>query len=147
MIYRVTKKIKWCSGHRIYGHTGDCRFLHGHNYEAHITAEMPKLDRLGMVCDFKEFGLIKKWVDDNWDHAFLISAYDDMMLRVKEMVGNKSKWFVFPKSDLYDWNTTAECMAKFLLDDVCCGFMQGQTKIKKIRVYETDTCYAEVEHE
>src|SRR5690606_40371968 len=39
-------------GHRVVGHEGKCRFLHGHNYRIHFTVAADQLDEIGRVVDF-----------------------------------------------------------------------------------------------
>ena len=52
-IRRVGRFIDFCYGHRIPGHSGKCKNLHGHNARVEIVCEGP-LDELGMVVDFAE---------------------------------------------------------------------------------------------
>ena len=58
-MYRVTREIEFCYGHRLLNYDGKCRHLHGHNGRAVITLEGPGLDRRGMLVDF---GDIKRQV-------------------------------------------------------------------------------------
>ena len=51
-MYRVTREISFCYGHRLLEYSGKCRHLHGHNGRAIITLAAPALDPLGMVLDF-----------------------------------------------------------------------------------------------
>jgi 6-pyruvoyltetrahydropterin/6-carboxytetrahydropterin synthase len=34
-------------GHRVVGHEGKCRHLHGHNYRIHFVCAAPQLDSSG----------------------------------------------------------------------------------------------------
>src|SRR5207249_8708993 len=58
-MYRVTREIRFCYGHRLLNHAGKCRHLHGHNGRAVLVLEAARLDGLGMVMDF---GRIKQIV-------------------------------------------------------------------------------------
>ena len=49
-MFRVTKEIFFCYGHRLLNYAGKCRNLHGHNGKAVITVETPSLDALGMTA-------------------------------------------------------------------------------------------------
>ena len=51
-MFRVTREIRFCYGHRLLNYDSKCRHLHGHNGRAVITLETPQLDPLGMVVDF-----------------------------------------------------------------------------------------------
>ncbi|MGL6073320.1 MAG: 6-pyruvoyl trahydropterin synthase family protein [Fimbriiglobus sp.] len=79
-IYRITKEIHFCYGHRLLNYNGKCRNLHGHNGKAVITLEMPGLDSLGMVVDFSDVKrVIGKWIDDNLDHRMLLHKDDPIL--------------------------------------------------------------------
>ena len=49
---RCTQILGFDSAHRIIGHSGNCKMLHGHRYTLEATFESDKLDDLGMVIDF-----------------------------------------------------------------------------------------------
>ena len=34
----ATRRIQFAAGHRVFGHEGKCRYLHGHNFIAFVTA-------------------------------------------------------------------------------------------------------------
>ena len=53
-MFRVTRQIDFCYGHRLLNYSGKCRFLHGHNGRAVITIEAEQLDERGMVLDFTD---------------------------------------------------------------------------------------------
>ena len=50
-MFRVTKEIHFCYGHRLLNYAGKCRHLHGHNGKAVVTLEAASLDALGMVVE------------------------------------------------------------------------------------------------
>src|SRR5689334_9940679 len=54
LMYRVSREIDFCYGHRLLDYDGKCRHLHGHNGRAIITLEAPSLDARGMLVDFVE---------------------------------------------------------------------------------------------
>jgi len=140
MIPTCTRRIQFCSGHRVQGHENKCRNLHGHNYVVFITA-CGMLDDLGRVIDF---GVIKEkvggWIDENWDHGFVLGE-DDHQARavIGGMVGQKL--YIMPH------NPTAEWMADFLLYDVCPDVLDGTgVRVDKVVLWETENCYATAEH-
>ena len=51
-MYRVTREIQFCYGHRLLNYDGKCKYMHGHNGRAIIAIEADKLDDRGMVLDF-----------------------------------------------------------------------------------------------
>ena len=40
----ATRRIQFAAGHRVFGHEGKCRWLHGHNFVAFLTAAAADLD-------------------------------------------------------------------------------------------------------
>ncbi|HTN74144.1 MAG TPA: 6-carboxytetrahydropterin synthase, partial [Pirellulaceae bacterium] len=43
-MYRVSREIDFCYGHRLLNYDGKCKYLHGHNGRAVITIESDTLD-------------------------------------------------------------------------------------------------------
>ena len=63
-MYRVSKSVAFCYGHRLLNYQGKCQHLHGHNARAVITLESNELDERGMVMDFSEVKqLVWAWLD------------------------------------------------------------------------------------
>jgi 6-pyruvoyltetrahydropterin/6-carboxytetrahydropterin synthase len=134
-----TRKIHFCSGHRILNHESKCANPHGHNYCAHIVAEADSLDPLGRVIDFS---LLKEkigtWIDLHWDHTFLVFKEDIEMIRMLNSLNTPKKPFICP------FNPTAENLADYLLRVICPQQLAGNHVIvKKVVLYETKDCYAE----
>lgn len=141
----ITRKFEWDSGHRVLGHEGKCKNLHGHRYVAEVTVISPELDSLGRVIDF---GVLKKligdWIDENWDHNFLCHPEDALVELWKISVGPTSIFagkapYVFPPGQ----NPTAENIAWVLFSN-CVGLLRPhQITVQKVRVYETPNCWAD----
>ncbi len=109
-MYSVTKEIDFCYGHRLPGHTGKCRHLHGHNATAIIRLESETLDPMGMVCDFGDIGgYVRDWIDEEIDHNMLMSRHDPL-LRLLEGAGER----VY----VMDSNPTAENIARLIYEKV-----------------------------
>jgi 6-pyruvoyltetrahydropterin/6-carboxytetrahydropterin synthase len=90
-----------------------------------------------------DFSVLKekmgKWIDDNWDHTFLIYEKDKELLFVKNYLQSNKQVFIC------NFNPTAENMANFLLHDVCPKLFDGDgIKISKVVLYETENCFVEV---
>lgn len=129
-MYRVTREIRFCYGHRLLNHAGKCRYLHGHNGRAVITLEADGLNDMGMVVDFAE---IKRrlggWIDDKFDHKMLL-RHDDPALPLLREQGEPV--FVMP------CNPTAENIARFIYEAA------GEAGLPVVEVvfWETDDCHA-----
>lgn len=107
-MFRVTKEIDFCYGHRLLDYAGKCKNLHGHNGKAVVTLEAAALDRLGMVVDFTEIKrVLKTWIDDTLDHKMLLHRADPMIPELRR----RGEPFVE-----LDVNPTAENIAKLIHD-------------------------------
>jgi 6-pyruvoyltetrahydropterin/6-carboxytetrahydropterin synthase len=127
-------------GHRVLGHEGRCRNLHGHNYVARLTAEADALDAVGRVVDFSVLKAVGGWIEQNWDHGFLLHKDDPLL----------SLWgsgFPLEMHKFYRMgeNPTAENIARYLLEEVCVTLFGGGQGFRVVRVVveETENCSAE----
>lgn len=129
-MFRVTKEILFCFGHRLMNYDGKCRHLHGHNGKAVITVEAEKLDALGMVADFS--GMRKRigdWIDETLDHRMLLFE-GDPLTTVLRIAGEP----VFAMGD----HPTTENIAKLIFDWVeAAGY-----PVVEVTMWETPTSYA-----
>jgi len=125
-------------GHRVVGHEGKCRFLHGHNYRFHFTVEADSLDSVGRVIDFDFIkSTICEWLETNWDHKFLVWDKDFELPVGSCGLLRESVVFV-------PFNPTAENMARhmFRISKDC---FPANVALVKVRVEETAKCSAVVE--
>ena len=142
----VSKNFTWASAHILPNHDGKCSRLHGHNYKAQVSVEIPdwSIPRLrgpqeGMVLDF---GLLTKIVKtdliDEWDHRFLVA-------------GDEWPWFVgeWEVEDHFAFvgvRTTAENLAAYLADEIFFRLRYlGMTSSLAVQVtlWETETSTAD----
>ncbi len=129
-MFRVTREIDFCYGHRLLNYDGKCKYLHGHNGRAVITIEASRLDARGMVVDFSEIKrLVSKWIDDNLDHRMILHR-DDPAREALEKLGEPMY--------LIDENPTAENIAKLIFNQ---ARRQG-IAIVEVRLWETPHCFA-----
>ncbi len=107
-MYRVSKEIHFCYGHRLLDYDGKCAHPHGHNGKVVIELEAPSLDKRGMVVDFTDIKeILQKWVDQELDHKMILRKDDEL---VKVLGSMKEPVFVM------DHNPTAENLAKLIFD-------------------------------
>ncbi|MEZ6138869.1 MAG: 6-carboxytetrahydropterin synthase [Pirellulaceae bacterium] len=135
---QIMRRIKFCAGHRLYKHGGKCEHFHGHNYVAEIFVTGDAVDSVGRVLDFSDLKTrTKGWIDDNWDHSFLVYEGDANAIAALEMV-QPMRLFKMP------YNPTAENMAKYLLEVMCPIALEGTgARATAVRIWETDEAYAE----
>lgn len=129
-MYRVTREIDFCYGHRLLDYDGKCRFLHGHNGRAIITLESSALDERGMVIDFSDIKhVVNTWIDENLDHRMILHRDDPVVPSLRKL-GEPMY--------LIDVNPTAENIARLIYDFAADhGF-----PIAEVRLWETPRCYA-----
>jgi 6-pyruvoyltetrahydropterin/6-carboxytetrahydropterin synthase len=129
-MFRVTREITFCYGHRLLNYEGKCRHLHGHNGRAVLTLEAAQLDALGMVVDFSRIKrVVSTWIDQTLDHRMLLHR-DDPALPWLRQQGEP----VF----VMDVNPTAENIAKLIYDFAAAqGF-----PVVEVSLWETESCYA-----
>jgi len=129
-MYRVTKSLSFCYGHRLLGYPGKCRHLHGHNARAMITLQGPELDELGMLFDFNDIKKsVKSWIDEEIDHTMLLFK-DDPIIPVLREAGEH--FYVTEE------NPTAEHIARIIFEKVqAAGY-----PVVEVIIAETDSCLA-----
>lgn len=147
MSVTCTRRIQFCSGHRVMGHESKCAHLHGHNYVVEITA-VAELDSIGRVIDFSVLKeLVGGWIETNWDHGFILhySDHDARMALGSFSTAMSTVDKVFEqKLHLMPSNPTAENMASHLLHFVCPKVLNGLgITVNKVVVHETENCKAE----
>ena len=128
--YEVTKVIEFSYGHRLVGHQGKCRHLHGHNGLLEIDVATDALDQLGMVVDFGDLNeIVRTWVNENLDHRMIL-AKDDPLTPVLVELGEP----VY----LMDASPTAENLARLISE----AARERGLNLSEVRLWETATSRA-----
>jgi 6-pyruvoyltetrahydropterin/6-carboxytetrahydropterin synthase len=129
-MFRVSREIHFCYGHRLLNYAGKCRHLHGHNAKVIVTLQSDALDSRGMVLDFGEIKQsLSVWIDEALDHRMVLHQ-DDPAVPAMHQLGEP----VF----LMDKNPTAENIAQLI-------FERGRElglPIVEVRLWETPHCFA-----
>lgn len=138
----VTRYHDISCGHRVVGHEGKCKLLHGHNYRVHFTCEAVKQDDIGRVIDFSVIkSALCMWLEDNWDHRMLLWKRDNLaaiMCDTQEIAFKESIVLV-------PFNPTAENMALHLLYEIGPKQLAGTgVRLFGVKIDETRKCSAEV---
>jgi 6-pyruvoyltetrahydropterin/6-carboxytetrahydropterin synthase len=129
-MFRVTREIHFCYGHRLLNYNGKCRNLHGHNGKALIVMEAPELDRLGMVVDFSHIKkVVQSWIDDSLDHKMILHRDDPVLPELRRQ--NEPVVVI-------DVNPTAENIAKLIFD-----YAKSQgLPVVEVTLWETENSFA-----
>lgn len=95
MSWNIDKTFEFCYGHRVWTqelngeYAADlkcaCRHLHGHEGKVQVFLSADTLDKTGMVTDFRHLEWLKKWINENVDHQFVIDKNDPLYAH---LIGN-----------------------------------------------------------
>lgn len=117
MTARYTLKVvsDFAAAHSLRDYPGDCRRLHGHNWKLEVEVEAGRLDKLGMVVDFKAIKQAAKAVTDELDHRYLneIPPFDER-------------------------NPTAENMAAYLFRRIGEALNDERVRVRAVTLWETE---------
>lgn len=148
----IGQKFEFDSGHRVLGHGGKCRHLHGHRYVAEVILVAENLNALGMVIDFGDVKrIIGTWINEHWDHNMILNREDPLcsLCDVDFAEIFERPPFVMPSG----MNPTAENMAevlyftcdRLLKEQHADLFAEGSTiapRIEAVTLWETPNCRA-----
>ena len=143
----ITRKLEFDAGHRIPDHRSQCRNLHGHRYVLEITLQGELVETegapdRGMVMDFADVkALAMEHLVNKWDHAFIVYARDEVVRSFLEKMADH-KTVVLDRIPTVE-NLAAEAFQ--ILSGVYNDHYGVDLKLKRVRLYETPNCWADVE--
>lgn len=112
--YSITKNFgEFPAAHRQPFHQGHCAQIHGHNWSFIVQIEggPEDLDGQGFLFDFGQFGDVKEWLRQNFDHTLLLQTDDPQLEHLTESIGDLSRIVVLD-------SVSCEGIAKFFYDYV-----------------------------
>lgn len=71
--------------HRQWKAESHCRFVHGYSRSFHFEFECNELTQEMWVMDFGDLKDVKAWLEDMFDHTFLVSKDDPYLETFKEL--------------------------------------------------------------
>lgn len=116
-MFEIRVLAEFSAAHSLRGYKGRCEELHGHNWKVEVLVSAGKLNKLGMVVDFKE-------LKDELDR--IISRLDHRHL-------NNLSFFK-------KVNPTSENIAKYIFDALTERRLPFTAD--KLTVWESDSCSA-----
>ena len=134
-MYQIRIEFTFDSGHRLLDYNGKCAYPHGHTYRTEVFIESQSLNDLGLVYDFADLkDKIKTWVDENWDHAFLVNSQDS------ELIAGLGGASLVRLYEFQDENPSCEVMSRVLYEKTVelCNLVPA-----KVRLWESVNQYAE----
>ena len=118
-MYEVIVRDHFSAAHQLRDCGGVCENIHGHNWKIDVVVASKKLDQIGVVVDFKIVENKLKEVIDIFDHQIL----------------NSIPYF-------QDANPSAENIARYCFEELKQKLSALPVKVKKVTIWETDTCGA-----
>lgn len=132
----ITKIVRFEAAHVISSYRGPCSNIHGHSYELHITLSGNMLNKSDILMDFAELKkLLTKTVLQDFDHALLLKR-NNINLAASNNVATKIYWL--------DHEPSAEFLVGYIAHKLE-PLIPEHVKLKRVRLVETDSCYAEWE--
>jgi 6-pyruvoyltetrahydropterin/6-carboxytetrahydropterin synthase len=131
---KIAKEFRWEMGHRLPEHFGQCKNIHGHSYKMLVEFE-GELNQDEMVIDYYDVEKIINPIIEKLDHAFMVNKNDKVVLEFLEKMNSKRV--------VVDFQSTAENICIYLLNEIKKTILPSNVKEIKVRVYETSHDYAE----
>lgn len=129
-MYKVTKELHFCYGHRLLNYQGICMHPHGHNSKVEVELTLSGLDERHMVVDFGDIKrILQTWIDDNLDHKMVLHKDDPLVPLLKQL--NEPMF-------LLNTNPTAESLARLIFEFA----ISKGLPVSEIRLWEGFSSYA-----
>ncbi|MCD6232271.1 6-carboxytetrahydropterin synthase QueD [Candidatus Aerophobetes bacterium] len=112
-MYNLTVETEFAAAHRIKEAEGKCERLHGHTWKVQVTLQGKKLDKRGILIDFREVKKLVKKSIDKLDHQYLNEVLKNMA-------------------------PTTENIAKFLFKELEKKIDSQKIKLSEVKVGESD---------
>ncbi|MCD6405407.1 MAG: 6-carboxytetrahydropterin synthase QueD [Planctomycetes bacterium] len=117
-MYELKVSSEFAAAHFLRGYQGKCENVHGHNWKVEVRLRCGKLDKLGMVMDFRKIRALVSEVIERFDHKFL----------------NEMKEFE-------KINPTTENVSRMIYEEVGPQLPPGIT-VSQVSCWESDRCAA-----
>lgn len=114
IMFEIEIDRSFSAAHQLKGYDGDCRNLHGHNYEVTVTVAADTLNEVGIALDFKK---LKAALDS------VIAPYDHHNL--SEL------------PDFQEINPTSEVLARVIYRKMSALLNDGNVRVAKVRIGES----------
>jgi len=118
-MYELKIITQFGAAHQLKDTGGECENLHGHNWKIEVFVKGKRLDKNGLLIDFKILKQETKKIIDELDHKFL----------------NELDWFK-------DMNPTSENISRLIYDLVGQKINTPDIKVSRVTTWESDTACA-----
>ena len=133
---KIAKEFRWEMGHRLPFHAGKCKNIHGHSYKL-LVEFTGEINEQAMIMDYYDVKEAVQPIIEELDHSVLVYKED------KELIDALKK--LNSKMVVVDYHTTAENICGYFLDKISKAQLPDNISKIMVKVYETETTYAEEE--
>ena len=113
-MYELEITKQFSGAHSLTGYPGDCRKLHGHNWQVTVFLQASELDEIGIALDFTILKKELNEVIDRFDHVYL----NDL-------------------DEFKNCNPTSENIARIIYTELARRLNDGRIKVAKVGVEES----------
>jgi 6-pyruvoyltetrahydropterin/6-carboxytetrahydropterin synthase len=118
-MYELKIISQFGAAHQLKNTGGECENLHGHNWKIEVHVKGERLDKNGLLIDFKVLKQETKKIIDELDHKYL----------------NELEWF-------RDMNPTSENISRLIYDLIGQKVNTPDIKVSRVTTWESDTACA-----
>lgn len=113
-MYEISVKSRFSAAHRLAGYEGTCAALHGHNWDVEVALRGGRLNRIGMLMDFR-----------------------DLKRDVRETLAALDHTDLGAVAAFRDENPTSENIARFLYRQLSARLNRPGCAVDRVTVHET----------
>jgi 6-pyruvoyltetrahydropterin/6-carboxytetrahydropterin synthase len=118
-MYELKIITQFGAAHQLKETGGECENLHGHNWKIEVCVKGERLDRNGLLIDFKVLKDETKEIIDRLDHKYL----------------NELAWFK-------DMNPTSENISRLIYELLSQRINNENISVSRVTTWESDTACA-----
>ncbi len=117
--YSVSKSYRdFPAAHRQPNHHGHCRLIHGHNWGFDIHFSCGQLDENGFVVDVGMLGVVKAFLQEDFDHTLLLNESDPALKSLQMTLGDNAGGEILFAKIVVVPNCGMEGLAKYVAEEV-----------------------------
>jgi 6-pyruvoyltetrahydropterin/6-carboxytetrahydropterin synthase len=118
-MYELKITTQFGAAHQLKDTGGECENLHGHNWNIEVCVKGERLDKNGLLVDFKVLKNETKEIIDKLDHKYL----------------NELAWF-------RDMNPTSENISRLIYELLSRKINNENISVSRVTTWESDTACA-----